>query len=59
MEQSLQPFGFEYEYQGKRFAFDVLAASKEEAESRVASMGKADSVGALHQQVNTTSDSCV
>jgi hypothetical protein len=47
-------FGFEYEYQGRHFAFDVRAASQGEAEARVANMAISKCVGRL---VESTTDS--
>jgi hypothetical protein len=47
-------FGFEYYYQGRHFAFDVRAASQDEAEARVANMATGKCVGRL---VESTTDS--
>jgi hypothetical protein len=47
-------FGFEYEYQGRHFAFHVIAVSQEEAEARVASMVTSKCVGQL---LESTTDS--
>jgi hypothetical protein len=43
----LRTYGFDYECMGRRFVFDVLAASPEEARDRVASMKDATFVGEL------------
>lgn len=47
MIDSLQSYGFEYEYEGHRFAFDVPAESEEEARGRAAAMSGAVFVGRL------------
>ena len=58
MERSpYKPFGFIYTYQGRRFAFDVLAETREQAEARAAAMSDAQCIGELCPQDHTTSDS--
>jgi hypothetical protein len=42
-------FGFEYEYDGKQYAFHIVAESREEAEGRAAALVRAQFVGELHQ----------
>lgn len=50
-------FGFEYEHEGRRFAFDLVASSLEEAMRRVASVAQASYVGKLHRHTDATPDS--
>ena len=40
-------FGFEYEYAGKQYAAHMVAASREEAEARIAALSHAQFVGEL------------
>jgi hypothetical protein len=51
---SYKTFGFEYKYQGRHFAFHVIADSQEEAEARVASMVTSKCAGQL---LESTTDS--
>jgi hypothetical protein len=48
-QPSERSFGFEYEYEGKRYAFHIVAASQEEAEGRLAALIHAQFIGELHQ----------
>lgn len=42
-------YGFNYEYNGKYFAFHVVAESEEDARSRAAAMGGAKFFGELKE----------
>jgi hypothetical protein len=47
------PFGFTYEHEGKRYAFDV-AFSIEDAKKRLASMSRGECIGKLCSEKDTT-----
>jgi hypothetical protein len=40
-------FGFQYEHDGKSCMFDVIAATRQEAEARLSSMARAECVGEI------------
>lgn len=46
-------YGFNYEYKGKQYAFDVLASSYDEATEQVAAMSRASFFGELKQEEST------
>lgn len=48
-------FGFEYEYQGKRYAAHIVAASRSEAEGRIAALAAGRCIGELHEEGSGTS----
>jgi hypothetical protein len=48
-QNSERSFGFEYEYEGKQFAFHIVAKSREEAKGRLAALIHAQFVGELHR----------
>lgn len=43
-------FGFNYECDGKRYAFDILDVSEENAKRRAAAMANAEFVGELVEE---------
>lgn len=46
-------YGFNYEYKGKQYAFDVVASSYDEAAARVAAISGATFFGELKQEATT------
>ncbi|MES2236825.1 MAG: hypothetical protein V4500_03610 [Pseudomonadota bacterium] len=45
----LKNYGFNYEYNGKHFAFDVVAESEDEAQARALAMRNAEFFGELKE----------
>jgi hypothetical protein len=54
MKPDLQTYGFKYRHNGRNYAFDILAETREDAEARLASLAKAECVGELRPQENHT-----
>lgn len=48
----LKNYGFNYEYNGKEFAFHIVASTKEEALDRASAMRDARCVGELHEETS-------
>jgi hypothetical protein len=53
-----RPYGFTYDYDGRKYAFDILATSLGEAQGRAASMASAAYVGELCRSESVIAPRC-
>ena len=53
----MNSYGFQYEHDGRHFAFDIEAISKKDAEKRLRNMAKASCIGMLIEDTAISTNS--